>query len=108
VAIITDGRIAIEGAPADLGANGEAPRYRVAYRNGTGREVEQETDDPTTLLHELTGAALARDERLEGLAVTRPTLEDVYLQLTAGEPEEADAAVGEAARLGARRRRRRR
>ena len=47
----------------------------------------QETDDPTTLLHELTGAALARGERLEDLSVTRPSLEEVYLELTA----EADA-----------------
>ena len=47
--------------------------------------MEHETDDPTTLLHELTGEALARGERLEGLTVTRPTLEDVYLELTAGD-----------------------
>jgi ABC-2 type transport system ATP-binding protein len=96
VAIIKDGRIAIVGAPGELGSNAGAPRYRVAYRNGTGGEVERETDDPTTLLHELTGAALARGERLEGLSVTRPTLEDVYLELTAGETAEADApAVSE-------------
>jgi ABC-2 type transport system ATP-binding protein len=43
------------------------------------------------LLHELTGAALARGERLEGLTVTRPTLEDVYLELTGG-----DSAHGQA------------
>ena len=40
------------------------------------------TDDPTTLLHELTAAALACGERLEELSVTRPSLEDVYLELT--------------------------
>jgi len=42
----------------------------------------------TTLLHELTSAALARGERLEALTVTRPTLEDVYLELTAEERTE--------------------
>jgi ABC-2 type transport system ATP-binding protein len=90
VAIIKDGRIIVEGAPHALGsASGVAP-YRVAYRNGDGGLVDRETDDPTTLLHELTGTALARGERLEGLTVTRPTLEDVYLELTAGEdPEDA-------------------
>ena len=41
------------------------------------------TDDPTTLLHELTAEALARGQQLEELAVGRPTLEDVYLELTA-------------------------
>jgi len=30
-----------------------------------------------------------RGERLEGLTVTRPTLEDVYLELTAGGPATA-------------------
>jgi ABC-2 type transport system ATP-binding protein len=106
VAIIKDGRIAVEGAPGDLGSNAGAVRYRVAYRNGTGSEVEQETDDPTTLLHEITGAALARGERLEGLAVTRPTLEDVYLELTAAETTEAP--TDDEPPLGGRRRRRRR
>ena len=108
VAIIKDGRIVIEGAPNDLGSSAGAPRYRVAYRNGTGREVERETDDPTTLLHELTGAALARGERLEGLTVTRPTLEDVYLELTAGQSEEAPAPVDEEPALAGRRGRRQR
>ena len=32
---------------------------------------------------ELTAAALARGERLEDLSVTRPSLEEVYLELTA-------------------------
>jgi ABC-2 type transport system ATP-binding protein len=82
VAIIKDGRIVVIGAPSELGAGDGTPSYRVAYHNGGGGLVEHETADPTTLLHELTGAALARGERLEGLTVTRPTLEDVYLELT--------------------------
>jgi ABC-2 type transport system ATP-binding protein len=87
VAIIKDGRILVEGAPRELGSSsGTKPPYRIAYRgNGDGGFIEHETDDPTTVLHELTGAALARGERLEGLTVTRPTLEDIYLELTAGE-----------------------
>ena len=108
VAIIKDGRIAIEGAPGDLGQNGQAPRYRIAYRNGTGTEVEQQTDDPTAVLHELTGAALARGERLEGLSVTRPTLEDVYLELTADQAEGEQAPVDDTPPLAGRRRGRRR
>jgi ABC-2 type transport system ATP-binding protein len=84
VAIIKDGRIIVEGAPQELGTSGGAAPYRIAYRNGNGGIVERETDDPTTVLHELTSAALARGERLESLTVTRPTLEDVYLELTAG------------------------
>jgi ABC-2 type transport system ATP-binding protein len=60
-----------------------AAHYRVVYRNAGGELVERQTDDATTLLHELTGEALARGERLEELSVGRPTLEDVYLELTA-------------------------
>jgi ABC-2 type transport system ATP-binding protein len=81
VAIIKDGRILAEGAPGDLGA-GDSSRYRVAWRNGRGLIEQRETDDPTTLLHELTEAALARGERLRDLSVSRPSLEDIYLELT--------------------------
>jgi ABC-2 type transport system ATP-binding protein len=34
------------------------------------------------MLATLTATALARGERLEDLSVTRPSLEDVYLELT--------------------------
>ena len=83
VAIIKDGRILVEGAPNQLGA---ARVYRVSYLGDDGARVEYQTEDPTALLHELPGAALARGERLQGLRVSRPTLEDVYLELTAAEP----------------------
>ena len=81
VAIIKGGRILAEGAPGELGA-GDSSRYRVAWRNGRGLIEQRVTDDPTTLLHELTEAALARGERLRDLSVSRPSLEDVYLELT--------------------------
>jgi ABC-2 type transport system ATP-binding protein len=81
VAIIKDGAILAEGAPGELGA---APRrYRVAWRDADGKAHERETDDPTRLLHELTGDALARGDRVHALSVTQPSLEDVYLELTA-------------------------
>jgi ABC-2 type transport system ATP-binding protein len=89
VAIIKDGRIVVEGAPGELGGGAGSALYRVRYRNGSGGFVERETDDPTTLLHDLTAAALARGERLEALTVTRPTLEDVYLELVAASSEDA-------------------
>jgi ABC-2 type transport system ATP-binding protein len=81
VAIIKEGRILAIGPPRELGVG--AAHYRVVYRNAGGVLVERQTDDATTLLHELTGEALARGERLEELSVGRPTLEDVYLELTA-------------------------
>ena len=80
VAIVKDGRMVAEGPPGELGPG--SSRYRVSYVS-EGRRVEHQTDDPTELLHRLTRDALARGERLDGLEVARPTLEEVYLELTA-------------------------
>jgi ABC-2 type transport system ATP-binding protein len=85
VAIVKDGRILAIGPPRELGVG--ASHYRVTYRDGAGLLVEHETDDPTTLLAQLSAAALARGERLEELSVGRPSLEDVYLELTADADE---------------------
>jgi ABC-2 type transport system ATP-binding protein len=82
VAIIKDGRILAVGAPAQLGV-GATTRYRVSWRDETGELLTRETDDPTALLHQLTSAALARGVGLADLSVSRPSLEDVYLELTA-------------------------
>jgi len=80
VAIVKEGRIVAEGPPDRLGPGSSL--YRVSYVSD-GRRVEHQTDDPTELLHRLTRDALAAGERLDGLEVTRPTLEEVYLELTA-------------------------
>jgi ABC-2 type transport system ATP-binding protein len=80
VAIIKDGAILVDGPPAELGVG--AARYTVSWRED-GRLVEHRVEDPTALLHEATAAALSRGGRLEELTVTRPSLEDVYLELTA-------------------------
>jgi ABC-2 type transport system ATP-binding protein len=80
VAIVKEGRIVAEGPPDQLGPG--SSRYRVSYVS-EGSRVEHQTDDPTELLHRLTRDAIARGERLDGLEVTRPTLEEIYLELTA-------------------------
>ncbi|MTD44067.1 ATP-binding cassette domain-containing protein [Conexibacter sp. W3-3-2] len=81
VAILKEGSIVAQGPPAALGVG--SSRYRVTWRTEAGDLETRETEDPTALLHQLTSAALARDEPLRELSVTRPTLEDVYLELTA-------------------------
>jgi hypothetical protein len=48
-------------------------------------EIEITVADPTHVLYELTSWAVDRGVELERLQVTRPTLEDVYLELTGGE-----------------------
>jgi ABC-2 type transport system ATP-binding protein len=80
VAIVKDGRVLAIGPPAELGAG--AANYRIAYRNGGGERIEVQTEDPTTILYQLTAQALERGERLQDLSVGRPSLEDVYLELT--------------------------
>jgi ABC-2 type transport system ATP-binding protein len=84
VAIVKDGRILALGAPSELGGEAGA-RYRIAWRDEAGEPQVRETDDPTALLHQLTSAALARGQAVRDLSVTRPSLEDVYLELTAEE-----------------------
>jgi ABC-2 type transport system ATP-binding protein len=87
VAIIKDGRIQAVGTPGELGV-GATTRVRVSWRDEAGTICEREVEDPTALLHELTGAALAAGVPLRELTVSRPSLEDVYLELTAEHPPE--------------------
>ncbi len=80
VTIIAAGEIVARGTPEDLGDRESRPA-RISYREN-GREVELETKTPVRTLNELTGKALAEGRDLEGLEVARPSLEDVYLELT--------------------------
>jgi ABC-2 type transport system ATP-binding protein len=84
LAILRDGRIVATGSPRELlsGASGVEVRYR---RNG--EEIVVTTDEPTRVLHELTGQALAEGVELEDIEVRRRSLEDLYLELTREEAE---------------------
>ena len=95
VAVISSGRIVAEGPPATIG-NRELARARIRYRLPDGLTppaglagpttadgfTEFSPDDVTAALHELTGWALDHKISLDGLEVSRPTLEDIYLSLT--------------------------
>jgi ABC-2 type transport system ATP-binding protein len=79
VVVLAGGRVVAEGTPDSLAsAAGEAI---VAYRSN-GRAERFTTATPTADLLPLLRTAVERGEELEGLTVTRPSLEDVYLQLT--------------------------
>jgi len=80
LAVLREGVIIREGTPAEL--TGGSTETEVRYRKD-GHDVVVHTTDPTRLLHKLTAEALAEGRELEGLSVRRPTLEDVYLSLTA-------------------------
>jgi ABC-2 type transport system ATP-binding protein len=100
VAIIRDGLIVAEGAPNELGGRAERasvirfllpPGATAADLPGGIGRVDSElrgagvaiaTEDPVRTLNVLTGWALERNAELNGLEVSRPSLEDMYLELT--------------------------
>jgi ABC-2 type transport system ATP-binding protein len=96
VTIIAAGEIVASGTPEDLGDRESQPAT-ISFRlpagvaaaelpgggeAGESGEVKLSTSTPIELLNELTGWALQRGVDLDGLEVTRPTLEDIYLELT--------------------------
>jgi ABC-2 type transport system ATP-binding protein len=84
VAVLRDGVIVRQGAPADL--IGDAQTSEIRYVRD-GERVVVTTTEPTRVLNELTAEALASGRELEQLEVRRPTLEDVYLELVGEEAE---------------------
>jgi ABC-2 type transport system ATP-binding protein len=96
VAVIAEGRIVATGTPATLGHRdlaGARIRYRVPdgptppgeLDSAAGADGYREirSEDPVRDLYRLTKWALDSGIDLDGLEVTRPTLEDVYLSLLA-------------------------
>jgi ABC-2 type transport system ATP-binding protein len=80
VAVIAGGEIVARGTPEDLGDRESQPTT-ITYRGPDG-EVSLSTTTPVQTLNELTGRALAQGFELDELEVKRPSLEDVYLELT--------------------------
>jgi ABC-2 type transport system ATP-binding protein len=96
VVVISAGRVIAEGTPDTL-VRGNAEAAVVTFRIPAGFDIEElplpdversgdtvsfQTKTPTADLAPLLSWATVRGVELEGLAITRPTLEDVYLQLT--------------------------
>jgi len=106
VAIINRGEIVARGHPTTLGGRdtadtrirfrlpeadvGELPDPLRSAASDHEGDVVLTTPEPTRLLHELTGWAIGRGIELANLHVTKPSLEDVYLEITGGDagPEE--------------------
>jgi ABC-2 type transport system ATP-binding protein len=97
VAVMAAGRLVAEGPPSTLGLRHRA-KARVRYRlpegvnppaglgelTGSDGFVQIAVDDPVAELHRLFHWAAERSVEIAGLEVTRPSLEDVYLELTSG------------------------
>ena len=108
VAVIAAGRIIAEGTPDTLGGRGQAAS-RDPLRRHRGASAAARSARPPVIAtvttwscstprpgrlccHSLTGWAIEHGVPLEGLEVTRPSLEETYLELIAGQ----DAAQGKA------------
>ena len=101
VAVIVAGKIVAEGPPATLGDR-NLSKARIRYRTPAGATppdglsappgpdgyVEITPDDVLQALHQLTGWAIEHGASLDELEVTRPSLEEIYLSLTGGPPDD--------------------
>jgi ABC-2 type transport system ATP-binding protein len=107
VAILAAGKIVARGRPEELGGATEQAaviRFRVPdgvtleqLRSGAqasveiaGSEASIQSDDPQEVLYRLLSWAEREGRKLEALEVSRPSLEDVFLQLTGGTPQPAE------------------
>ena len=95
VAIIVQGKIVAEGAPGELSHEGKSTSIRfrldrssVPPPESLGAEAADDegsyviaTNAPTAVLHRLTGWALEQGIELEELSVSRPSLEDLFIEL---------------------------
>jgi ABC-2 type transport system ATP-binding protein len=97
-AIIVAGEVIAEGSPAELGrSTGADTEVRFRLPDGVGAAdlpsgfasaqadngfVTVRTGEPVRALNELTGWALERGVDLSSIEVGRPSLEDIYLELT--------------------------
>ena len=107
VAIIAAGTIVAAGRPDELGDREARPaeiRFRLppgvaaaelpvaVEARGDDGEVTLSTATPVEPLNRLTGWALERSIDLDGLQVQRPSLEDIYIELTGDDGDSAEGA----------------
>ena len=119
VAIIAQGVIVAEGPPSSLGGRDVAATI-IRFRLPPGAQpppdvapglammdgaAEIRTEEPTRALHALTSWAVDRGVELDAFSVGRPSLEDVYLQLTGSAEQGAEEAPDPVATGRPRRRR---
>lgn len=101
IAVMRKGIIVAEGTPETLGGRAQSdavitfslpPETAASDLPITPASVDDgivsvETPSPTQALHSLTSWALDEQIELNDISVTRPSLEDVYLELTGGPDE---------------------
>jgi ABC-2 type transport system ATP-binding protein len=81
IAVLRDGVVVAEGTPRTLGGRDRAAAV-ISYALPGGERRELTSTNVAKDLHELSGWALAEGVELLELEIRRPSLEDVYLELT--------------------------
>ncbi len=104
VMVVTAGRIVAEGPPDSIGGRAHADA-QIRFLLPAGVSITDlpltaspeaagmvlvSTAEPTGALHHLTGWALDAGHKLDLLTVTKPSLEDIYIALTATTDDERE------------------
>ncbi len=96
VGIMVEGRVVVEGSPQEIAGAGGATLIRVRLPDGSATPPESlgalaaggqgtfeiQTTTPTAILHQLTAWAVDADIEFEEISVTRPSLEDIFIEVT--------------------------
>ncbi len=96
VGIMVEGRVVVEGPPQEIAGAGGATFIRVRLPAGTETlpeslgasptdglgTFELQTEIPTAVLHSLTAWAVGEGIEFEEISVTRPSLEDFFIEVT--------------------------
>ena len=106
VAIMVDGEIVAEGPPSDLSqrdgsvtigfridsGSGALPEDLGAEQTGNSGRYTITTSTPTRSLHQLTGWAVEQGIELQELSVSRPSLEDLFIELANPQAKDGEEA----------------
>ena len=106
VAIMVDGEIVAEGPPSDLSqrdgsvtigfrvdsGSGALPEDLGAEQTGNSGRYTITTSTPTGSLHQLTGWAVEQGIELQELSVSRPSLEDLFIELANPQAKDGEEA----------------
>ncbi len=106
VGIMVQGRIVVEGSPQDIAQGNGATLIRFHLPEGVGPPPETidarpvdavgtyeiQTTAPTAALHRLTAWMVENGGELEDLSVTRPSLEDIFIEVTEQNGQSAGSA----------------
>ena len=106
VAIIVDGEIVAEGTPGELSqrdgsvtigfridsGSGALPEDLGAEQAGNSGRYTITTSTPTRSFHQLTGWAVGQGIELQELSVSRPSLEDLFIELANPQAKDGEEA----------------